>query len=362
MKASIVSLFCAAALVMSGAAIAQTPAPAAAPAVDDTPSVKVGGVLFSDYTFQSSPQTVDSDGNRVHASAFNVSRAYVNVTGKLNHWILYRVTPEVVRETGSGSSLNGSQTFRLKFAFAQFNLDDWAPKGTWLRFGVQQTPLIDYEETIYRYRFQGPTFTDREGYIGASDAGISAHYAFPSDHGDVHGGVYNGDGYNKADANDQKSVQLRASYRPLPASPMLKGLRITGFINSDHVVQGAKRERVVEQVTYEHPRINVGFDHINTTDASSSRAREIEGDGWSLWATPKLTNTWELLLRHDDLKPDDATSQRRVRNIAGVAYWVPNLQKVTAAFLADYDSLEQKNYAPARPKDTRWGLKLLLQF
>jgi hypothetical protein len=340
---------------------AQTPSPAA-PAVDDTPSFKIGGVLFGDYTYQSSPKTLDSDGNSVHASSFNISRAYVNVTGKLNHWILFRITPEATRETGSGSSLNGSQTFRLKFAFAQFNLDDWAPKGTWVRFGVQQTPLIDYEEQIYRYRFQGPTFADREGYIGASDAGLSAHFDFPGNHGDIHGGIYNGDGYNRADANDQKSVQLRASLRPLPASPLLKGLRITGFINSDHVVQGAKRERVLEQVTYEHPRFNAGFDHISTTDASSSHAREIDGDGYSIWATPRLTSQWELLLRHDDLKPDDKTSQHRTRNIAGVAYWVPNLQKVTAAFLADYDSLEQKNYSPARPKDTRYGLKMLIQF
>jgi hypothetical protein len=360
MRASV--FLCAIALCCATVARAQTAAAPAAPPVDDSPSFKVGGVIFADYTFQSSPKTLDSDGNSVHASSFNVSRAYINVTGKLNHWILFRITPEAARETGSGSSLNGSQTFRLKFGYAQFNLDDWAPKGTWVRFGIQQTPLIDYEETIHRYRFQGQTFTDREGYVGPSDAGISAHYDFPGNHGDLHGGIYNGDGFNKAEANDQKSLQLRVSYRPLPGSPLLKGLRITGYINSDHVVQGAKRERLLEQVTYENPHVNAGFDHISTTDAASSHAREIEGDGYSLWVTPRLTPQWELLFRHDDLKPDDATSQHRTRNIAGVAYWVPNLQKVTAAFLADYDSLEQKNYSPARPKDTRYGLKMLLQF
>jgi len=349
------------ALLCAGVMNAQTPA-ATPPPVDDTPSFKVGTLLFADYTYQSSPSTIDSDGNAIHASSFNVSRAYINVTGKLNHWILFRVTPEVTRETGSGSSLNGSQTFRLKYAFAQFNLDDWAPKNTWVRLGVQQTPLVDYEEQIYRYRFQGPIFVDREGYVGSADAGLSAHFDLPGNHGDVHGGVYNGDGFNRAEANDQKSAQLRASYRPLPGSATLKGLRFTGFINEDHVVRGAKRERIVAQVTYEHPRVNAGFDHISTTDASSSRSREIEGDGYSLWATPRLTPQWELLLRHDELKPDDATSQRRTRNIAGVAWWVPNLQKVTAAMMLDYDSLTQKNYSSPRPNDTRYGIKLLLQF
>ena len=38
-------------------------------------------------------------------SAFNVGRAYLNVTGQINHRIGFRVTPDIVRETGVGSSL-----------------------------------------------------------------------------------------------------------------------------------------------------------------------------------------------------------------------------------------------------------------
>ena len=52
---------------------------------DDTPSVRVGGVLFLDYTNTQEPQITDADGNRVSQSAFNVGRAYINVTGQLNH-------------------------------------------------------------------------------------------------------------------------------------------------------------------------------------------------------------------------------------------------------------------------------------
>src|SRR6476661_425196 len=95
---------------------------------DDTPSFKVGVTIFGDYTWIDSPTTKDSDGNTIHPSSFNVSRAYIN---------------------GTGSSLAGSQDFRLKYAYAQFNLDDWMTRGSWVRFGVQQTPLVDYEEGIY---------------------------------------------------------------------------------------------------------------------------------------------------------------------------------------------------------------------
>ena len=37
-------------------------------------------------------------------------------------------------------------TFRLKYAYAQFNLDDWMTRGSWARFGIQQTPWVDFVE------------------------------------------------------------------------------------------------------------------------------------------------------------------------------------------------------------------------
>ena len=50
----------------------------------------------------------------------------------------------------------------MKYAYAQFNLDDWTGnlKSTWVRLGIQQTPIIDFQEGIYRYRFQGTVFAN----------------------------------------------------------------------------------------------------------------------------------------------------------------------------------------------------------
>jgi hypothetical protein len=132
---------------------------------DDTPSIRVGVTIYADYTYQQSPDATDADGNVINPSSFNVSRSYINVTGNLSHIIAFRVTPDVVRESGlitlgPGNTLsNDSLVFRIKYAYAQFNLDDWMTRGSWARFGIQQTPLLDYEEGIYRYRFQGTTFT-----------------------------------------------------------------------------------------------------------------------------------------------------------------------------------------------------------
>ena len=291
--------------LLAAAAFGQvTPAAGYTPP-NDTPSFKVGATIFADYTYIDSPTATDADGNTIHNSSFNVSRAYINVTGNLNHLLQYRITPDITRESGTGSSLNGTYTFRLKYAYGQFNLDDWTTKGSWVRLGVQQTPFIDYNEGIYRYRFQGTMFEDREGSSPSSDAGVSSHWNFPGNYGDVHAGIYNGEGYSKSETNNEKAFQIRGSFRPLPLGGVWKGLRITGYADEDHYVQDAKRQRHVGQVTFEHPLVNVGADYVRPKTAPRSRKPKSTGRATSIWATPKLgTNGWEALLRHDEFVPN----------------------------------------------------------
>ena len=350
-------------LIALSAAAQVTPAAGVTPA-DDTPAIKVGTTIFADYTYVGSPASKDADGNSIHPSSFNVNRAYINVTGNLNHWIAFRVTPDISRETGTGPSLTGSQLFRLKYAFAQVNLDDWATKGSWARLGIQQTPYVDYTDTIYRYRFQGTGFAERIGYLTSADAGLSGHYNFPGNYGDLHAGYYNGDGYTRAEANNQKAFQVRGTVRPLPLGGVWRNLRLTGFFDDDHVVERAKRQRAIGQVTFEHPLGNLGLEVASAKDRATVTKPTISSNGWSVWATPRLgTSGWELLLRHDDFKPNkEFSSTKTKRDIFGVAYWVPNLQKVTTAFLLDYDKLRSNKFTPARADDTRYGLKMLINF
>jgi hypothetical protein len=330
---------------------------------DDTPKLNVGATIFGDYTYQQSPQIQDVDKNNVKLSSFNIARAYINITGNLNHYLAFRITPDISRETSANSSLSGSQEYRLKYAYGQFNLDDWTTRGSWVRLGVQQTPYLDYTEGIYRYRFQGAIFPDREGYLSSSDAGFSGHYNFPGNYGDLHAGFYNGENYNKAETNNQKAIQIRGTVRPLPLGGILKGLRVTGFLNDDHFAAGDKRQRAIGQVTFESSFVNAGFDALRTKDRSAKAVAELDGTGWSAWATPKLAKGWELLLRHDDFKPNKSISgQKRKRNIAGVAYWFQGLQRVTSAMLLDYDSLERTGVTPAVPRTTNYEVKMLVNF
>jgi hypothetical protein len=360
-KAVLVALL--ATLASLSAATAQvTPAQGYTPP-DDTPSVKVGVVIFADYTWQEEPKTRDANGDLVHPNSFDVGRAYVNVTGQLHHLFSFRVTPDISREAGSGSSLNGSYTFRLKYAYGQLNLDDRLPKTTWVRLGLQPTPYTDMIEGVYRYRFQGNVFVEREGFLSTADSGATAHFPFPADFGDVHVGVYNGEGYQKSDPNDQKAFQIRATVRPAPRIPIVKGLLLTGFWDADHYVRDAKRERAIGALTFEHSFVNAGFEYIDAKDQVTRADREVHAKGWSVFVEPRTPFGLEGLFRHDELEPDtDANDSEKTRTIAGIAWWFLFKPGITAAILADHEQIDYDDFSPSRPTEKRWALHLLLTF
>src|SRR5262245_4721822 len=222
-----------------GFASAQAPQPAAATPTDDTPSIRVGAVVYPDFSYVLNPTSVDVDGNTFHLSQFNVTRSFIDVTGKLTRLIGFRVTPDIARETSLFSGLTGSLEFRLQYAYAQFNFDEWMTPGSYARFGIQQTPWLEFAESIYRYRFQGTMFPEREGYLFLADGGASFHYQMPSDFGELHVGVYNGEGSSKTEVNGQKALMVRGTLRPFARSAvgsLVRGIRASLFYDADRYV------------------------------------------------------------------------------------------------------------------------------
>jgi hypothetical protein len=357
---------------------AQVTPGAAVPPPDDTPSVRVGGTLFIDYTKTLEPEVTDANGNRVSQDAFNVARAYINVTGQLNHVIAFRITPDITRESSTGPSLAGSMVYRLKYGFVQINLDDWIKwRGSYARVGMIQTPYVEFEESIYRYRFQGPVMVDREGYMPSADFGASFRTQFPRGYGEFVGGLYNGEGYTRADPNDQKALQLRGTLRPLPDPGTLRGLRVTLFYDEDHYVEDADRRRFVSMATFEHRFVNVGWVYLDATDQTNLTQPKVDSSGHSIWIIPRWAHgelrptpttgqvraSLEGLFRYDRLEPDQANQSVKERWIGGVAYW-PRMTtgSVSSAFLLDYEQVNYSDFAPARPTEKRFAVHMLVSF
>jgi Phosphate-selective porin O and P len=335
---------------------------------DNSPKIGMGVTIFPNFTYQEHPTATDADGNVIRKNSFDVSRAYINFTGNISHVIAFRITPDIARESSSGPSLSGSNVFRLKYAYLQANLDEWTTRGTYVKFGLQQTPWIDYEEGIYRYRFQGPTFVDRAGYLASSDYGAGFHYNFAKNYGDFQVGVYNGEGYSKAEANDHKAFQIRASFRPLAAgAPIGRGFRVSIFYDGDNYVAGGERRRLIANTTFEHKYLNMGFDFLDAHDQTSGKAGtpDVEARGFSFWATPRTKMGLEALFRFDHLTPNTSSafvtgstapnatttfdSQTQSRMIFGLAYWFPHEGSVSSALMVDWDAQIFRNIATTQP-------------
>ena len=170
-----------------------TPATSAEP---DYPVVRVGILSYLQYAAELE--------NRSGYNAFDITRGYINVTGQLSRNVRFRLTPDVRRVTDG--SLAGTLTMRLKYGFVQF--DNLTP-GSSIRFGAQPTPWIDFEQGIMRYRVQGTVFAEREGLIpGSGDFGASFQMPLPSNLGDVHVGVFNGEGYTQTDASSTRACRV----------------------------------------------------------------------------------------------------------------------------------------------------------
>jgi hypothetical protein len=348
-------------LISSVTANAQvTPAAGYTPP-DDTPSIRVGMTLFPAFTAQLNPKISDGDGNPATKNSFDVLRSYINITGNVSHIVAFRITPDITRQSGlltlgAGNSVSSdSLVFRIKYAFAQFNLDDWMTKGSWVRLGIQQTPWVDFEEGIYRYRFQGTVFAERIPLLTAmtsSDAGVSFHYNLPSNYGDVHVGYYNGENYQKVEVNDQKGLELRATLRPFATqAPVLRGLRAHFVYYNDSYNSGDERSRIMGNLTFEHNYLNAGFDYLSAKDQTLATATDVSSNGYSIWATPKAPrangSSIEALLRYDHFTPNKAGDQHQNRLIVGGAYWFPHQGNVSTAILFDWDAQQFDNIATA---------------
>jgi hypothetical protein len=331
---------------------------------DDTQSIRLGAVIYYDWTTTTTPKSTDADGHQFSPTVFNVSRAYINVQGNLSHVVAFRITPDITRD-GDAGALNGNLVYRIKYAFAQLNLDEWTSdwKGSWVRLGIQQTPLIDYLEGIYRYRFQGTVFVEREqigGNLTSSDAGISFHSNTPNNFGEVHFGVYNGEGYSKAEVNQEKAFQIRGTVRPFArGDATARGWRVTFFYDGDHYIANAPRTRFVFDTTFEYSHFNAGYDYLDGHDQTAAAQPNIESRGWSFWITPFLKekgNGWEGLLRFDNFAPNQTnlSNQEHQRAIVGISYWFPHPGgSATAALMLDWEQLKFANFPSTPPNATQ---------
>ncbi len=302
---ALTALAATAVLATARPAAAQTSPTAAAP------TVRVAGLAFAQYEIWASDTAA-------HTNQFDVTRAYLSAIGTFDHGISARITGDVYRNAEK------SLGYRLKFAYFTWQPGGKAPVD--FRFGMTQTPWIDWQESLYGFRMQGPIPLDRYGYITASDIGAAMDFT-TADKG-VSGvvAVMNGEGFANPSGGQYKDVIGRGTVRLLKSDDAgaAGGLRLSGYAQVGRFdPSGDARRRFIGELSWKSKALSLGGEYGIAVNGSG-HAHVLSGFG----VVNFDGSPWQLLTRIDRFDPNgDLGGDAFTRYIAGMAYRLsPNVR------------------------------------
>jgi hypothetical protein len=283
-------------LALSARALAQSPE-----------NVTIGVVTFLQYAAELHEQ----DGY----NAFDVTRGYVNIEARLTDRLRVRFTPDVRPTTDA--SLDRNLTLRLEYASLDAKVND----NTSIMFGVHETPWLTFEESVNRYRVIGPFFSERLGLIpGPTDLGVSVKVTGART--EVHAGVYNGEGYGRAEADKYKNVDGRVTLHPFPENGPAADVSVSVFYQYGWYARDRPRNVLIVMGGYEKTHIAATAQYLSATD-NPFIARDVQRRGLSFFGEGRQGLTgWAAVGGLDFFEPDvlNETDSRR-RYLFGGAHW-----------------------------------------
>jgi hypothetical protein len=288
--------------------MAQAPEPpAATPPVPAAPIVTFGVVSFLQYD----AELHESNGY----NAFDVTRGYLNILARLTDRVHVRFTPDVRPTTDA--SLNQNLALRLEYA----SLDAKVSDGVSIMFGLHETPWLTFEESVNRYRVIGPFFAERLELIpGPTDLGASVKAT--RGRTEVHVGVYNGEGYGRAEIDKYKSVDGRVTLRPFAEDSAVGNVSISGFYQYGWYAKDRPRNVAIVMGSYEVPQVVLTAQYLSATD-NPFIAKDVERRGLSFFGEGRQGPTgWAAVGGVDFFDPDASNdSDSRRRYVFGGAHW-----------------------------------------
>ncbi len=183
--------------------------------------------------------------NEVTTNEFLLKRGYVTVKKQFTPSLSARITQDIsVDQEGDG---RGDIEMKLKYGYMRYIVGDFSIfTDNGLEFGLVHRPWLDFEQKINPYRVQGQMFLERFGVLRSADYGVTlaglfggeidndyqqrVSGAYPGKYGSYAIGVYNGGGYDAIEENQNKLVETRLTFRPLPRTiPGVQVSLIGGF-------------------------------------------------------------------------------------------------------------------------------------
>ena len=335
-----------AAATTSGSRLA---AQAAQAAPTPAPQLTVSGVGYAQWNYNVS--------GTQHNNAFDVTRTYLNFNAKFAGGVAVRITPDIYRQANGPDS---ALAYRLKYAYVAYA--PGAGNVTW-KFGMIQTPWLSREEDLWDYRMQGSMALERYTGMSSADLGLSADAKLVGGRLDLNAGIYNGEGYKKAERDQRKDLMVRASYRLATTSDISAsgGFRVSGYAQVGRPTGGGARHRYLAMVSYKTTQYMLAAEYVITKDSSTAAATpEVSGSLIGLFGVYHIPNSKIALIGRVDLADPntDVSNNKSTGIITGVSYQLsPNLR-----VLGDVDLLSHEAGDPTPASGVRNQFLFQAQF
>ncbi|HEX9562503.1 MAG TPA: hypothetical protein VF981_00960 [Gemmatimonadaceae bacterium] len=282
---------------------------------------------------------------------FDLARVYLNFRAASGIRDTVRVTLDVFQQTdASRDEYYRGWTMRVKYGYLQHDLFQGSgnrPRA-FVRLGLIQTVMIEKEEQYWN-RGLSPVAVEQAGFFSSADAGASFGLTLPNKAGEIYTTVTNGNGYASRETDRFKDFQARLTLSPWDngAGP-LKGLHVSPWVSiggreSDFAarkgtVQPVKdartRNRFGVFVGYRDARLALGANLARQVDVRESAdttvdvaptARTVTGNLASvfgivrpaLFAAGVTSSPWSIVLRTDNVRPDNSADGTQRRYIVG---------------------------------------------
>ncbi len=310
-----------------------------------------------------------------------------NATGPYNRFSItrgyttFRFTPTAWFEARSTIDLyedDDGWALRLKYLYGRLRwpLETAIISDPGLEFGLVHTPWFDFEGKVNHYRIVDNFFLDRHGLLQSADLGLQVSgligrkltkegdYGMRPHHAGTWGsfalGVYNGSGYKRNEANQNKVFMGRLTLRPF--GPWMPGLQASYlFVGGKGNVESEPNWLVHDLLlSFEHPFFLVAVQGAKGRGDIAGERIDSQGQalpflGASAFVELKLPCIHTSLFgQFDWFRWDTETGHERSdRFVVGAAYYFYR----ACAVVIDFD--RERFLEPVSP--AAWSTKLSMQ-
>ena len=185
-----------------------------------------------------------------------------------------------------------------RIAYIKNAMISWKTGNLTLNGGLIPTTQFNFQEKFWGYRYIMKSFQDEYKFGSSADLGISATYRF-ADWVSADAIIVNGEGYKKIQKNDGLNYGLGLTLTPV------KGFQIRLYGGLNESSEEGKKDIVnmAAFVGYKHERFTIGAEYNQMWNASYSD--NADQNGYSIFASAKLSKLTDIYARYDDLNSKD---------------------------------------------------------